>query len=491
MVAWFARHRTAANLFMAAIMILGLKRETLPEIQNDQVQIQVIYRGATPEQVEVPVVTELGRTEAVIALAVTGTADALDLKTYAEDLRDRLLAGTDVAEVTVGGFSDRHIRIEVPAWRPHRYGLSAGDIADAVARQSVGMPGGRLEGAAEDLLLRFDDQCKRAEDFRDLVVVSGSAGAALRLGDIATVDDTFRERQPEGQDLVQSVIAVLGENPDAFETGSHVARVVVNLLGAKVRDAKLADVLNVWRDAVGEQPDVIAVKFTEPAIGPGGRRIDLRLVGKDLGRLKAAAGELMDYLNGFTGVQDLTDDLRPGKRGYRIRLKPDAGVLGLDAQTLARQPAAAFQGVNIDEFPVGTETYEVNLRVDPADRAGPESLTTFTVRGRDGALIPLATVAEIEPTRGWVRIQRIDGQRAITIQGNVDRDLADAQELLGLARAELIPGCWSATPACGSPWRGRARSPPRPVAPSAATCCSGSSASTCCRRCSSVAGLRR
>ena len=58
MIAWFARHQTAANLMMAAIMILGIvalpgvQRETFPEIQNDKVQIQVIYLGATADEVE-------------------------------------------------------------------------------------------------------------------------------------------------------------------------------------------------------------------------------------------------------------------------------------------------------------------------------------------------------------------------------------------------------------------------------------------------------
>ena len=43
MIAWFAHHPTAANLLMAAIMILGivalpgLQRETFPEIENDKV----------------------------------------------------------------------------------------------------------------------------------------------------------------------------------------------------------------------------------------------------------------------------------------------------------------------------------------------------------------------------------------------------------------------------------------------------------------------
>lgn len=40
----------------------------------------------------------------------------------------------------------------------------------------------------------------------------------------------------------------------------------------------------------------------------------------------------------------------------------------------------------------------------------------------------------------WSRIHRADGQRALTVQGDVDRDLSDAQELLVQARAEFIPG---------------------------------------------------
>lgn len=58
MIAWFARHPTAANLLMAAIMILGLvavpglQRETFPEIKNDKVEVRVVYPGATIDEVE-------------------------------------------------------------------------------------------------------------------------------------------------------------------------------------------------------------------------------------------------------------------------------------------------------------------------------------------------------------------------------------------------------------------------------------------------------
>jgi multidrug efflux pump subunit AcrB len=838
MIAWFASHQTAANLLMAAIMLLGfvalpgLQRETFPELQSDTVEIRVIYRGATPaevedavcrrledvlesitdldemrcdareglgtataimregalmtrflddvksavdaiddfpEQVEPAVVEELNRTDSVVSVAVTGPEDPVALKAYAEDLKDRLMAVTEVAEVNVSGFSDHHIRIEVPSWRLRQYGLSAADIASAVNRQSVSSPAGRLEGGVEDLLLRFDDQRKSVESFHDLVVISGSTGAAIRLGEIAEISDRFdrdeekilfngqraaqldiaktraqdilevfasvkefieaerarapqgvqlhltqdrasivqdrldmlvrngaqgltlvflvlwlffslrysfwvtmglpvsflgalfilpimgitinmismvglligvgllmddaiviaeniaarmargdaphqaaitgvkqvmpgimssfattllvfgslafitgtigqilrimpmvliivisvslieafwilphhlshslmrmkqkapsrfreafenafarfrdnvfapllaravdyryltlglvfmlllfaiaipaggklkfvgfpdiegdvvearillpqgtplarteqvvatlesalqrlneefRPRQPDEQDLVRNVTVIYGQNPDAFESGPHVARVVVDLLGAEERVAPLDEFRNAWRQQVGELADVIAIKYTEPVIGPGGRPIDLRLLGYDLERLKAASNELQAWLGSYVGVQDLSDDLRPGKREYRLRLKPGAGVLGLDAKAVADQVRGAFQGVKVDEFPVGAETYEVNLRVAAGDRISPEDLENFTVIGRNGALVPLLVVAEVEEERGWARINRVNGRRAVTVQGDVDRDVANAQELLAMAKREFIP----------------------------------------------------
>lgn len=838
MIDWFARHPTAANLFMAAIMILGLaalpglQRETLPEIRNDEVQITVIYKGATaeevedavcrrledalegisaldemrcearegvaiatavmaegsdmsrflddvnaevdaiddfPDQTELPIIEELRRTEPVISIAVTGPEDPVDLKAYVEDLKSRLLTRQKIAEVTVDGFSDHQIRIEIPQWRLRQFGLSAQNIADAIGRQSVGTPAGRLESKQEDILLRFDDQRKKVEDFYNLVVISGASGATIRLGDIARITDRFdleeekisfngkraavlniaktrsqdilkvlhtveafvanenlqapkgvhlsltqdrasvvqdrlnmlvrngiqgliavflvlwlffsfrysfwvtmglpvsflgalfvlpligvtinmismvglligigllmddaiviaeniasrmargdtplhaamlgarqvlpgilssfattllvfgslafitgdigqilrvmpivlimvlsvslleaffilphhlshslshmkqhppsrfrlaferhfdslRERrfgplldraveyryltlgivimlmifaiampaggklkfvgfpdldgdvlearvllpqgtplarteavveritqalqrtndafapaQPEGQPLVRNVTVIYGQNPDAYETGPHVARVVADLLSAEERNAKLDDVTNRWRKETGNLTDVIAVKFTEPAFGPAGRPIELRLLGDDLGRLKLASNELQNWFNGYRGVNDLTDDLRPGKREFRLHLKPGAGVLGLDAQGVANQVRAAYQGVKIDEFPVGAETYEVNLRLVAEDRTDAEDLYNLSIAGRNGALVPLSVVADIEEVRGWARINRVNRQRTLTLQGDVDRSQANAQELLGMARASFIP----------------------------------------------------
>ncbi|MCB1743925.1 MAG: efflux RND transporter permease subunit, partial [Gammaproteobacteria bacterium] len=253
------------------------------------------------------------------------------------------------------------------------------------------------------------------------------------------VADELQPLQPEGQTLVRNITVIHGENPDAFENGAHVARVIVDLLGAEVRRTSIDEFRSRWRNAVGEMPDVIALTFAEPTIKPGGRAIDLRLIGSDLEQLKAAALDLSTWLKRYAGVVDLADDLRPGKREYRLRLKDDAGVLGIDASGLADQMRAAMQGYQIDEFPRGTEMYEVDLRLAASDRYDVSDLEQLSIVGPNRALIPLPMVAEIEETRGWARINRIDGRRTVTVQGDVDTRLANAEEILRQAKAEFFP----------------------------------------------------
>ena len=260
MIAYFAAHRTAANLLMVGVIVLGLiaapsiKRGTFPDVPPDEVEIQVLYPGANaekveeavcqriedalekvkdmeevrcearenrgmatakmiegknfdsflndikteveaidnfPDQAEAPVIRQLGVTDFVAALAITGPMSAPHLKAYAEELKDQMLAGRVTSQVRIGGFSDHQIRIEIPARSLRQYGISVNDIAGVIARQSVDLPAGAIETGERDLLIRFADERRRPSEFKNLVVVGAKSGAELRLGDIAAITDRF------------------------------------------------------------------------------------------------------------------------------------------------------------------------------------------------------------------------------------------------------------------------------------------------------------
>ena len=259
------------------------------------------------------------------------------------------------------------------------------------------------------------------------------------IGAIRAVGDEYAPDQPEGRSLVRNVGVQYNRNDDAHESGAHVATVTVDLLRSEVRNARLSDVLDRWRVAVGDIPDVIALKFTEPQIGPGGRPIDLRLLGEDLGELKAASTDLLAWLGGYRGVRDLSDDLRPGKREARLRLREGALALGLSASAVAGQLRAAFHGRNAAEVQLGPEDYEINVRLSGRDRDSLADLAQFTVTLPAGDQVPLDAVATVESSRGYARVHRVDGRRAVTIQGDLDTDVANADEILAETRARFLP----------------------------------------------------
>jgi len=253
------------------------------------------------------------------------------------------------------------------------------------------------------------------------------------------VNARFAPLQPGGQDLVRTVFVRFNWNPDAFESGPHVATVTADLLTAEKRNARLDDVFAAWRDEVGRPADVLRLAYTEPGFGPQGRSIEIRLQGRDLERLKQAATEMEQWLATFAGVSNLCDDLRVGRPELRIRLREGAVGLGLDAEGMARQLRAAFQGVIADEIQVGPESYEIEVRLAREDRDSLADFDHFHFTLPGGQRVPLTAVAEIEADRAWARIARVGGVRTVTLRGDVDARRTNTANLVAQMQREFLP----------------------------------------------------
>ena len=256
---------------------------------------------------------------------------------------------------------------------------------------------------------------------------------------LAQMDEELSPLQPDGERLIQQVSVRYNTNPDAYETGPHVATVTADLLTAERRQGTMNAFVNRWRELTGAVPDVISLTYTEPTIGPAGRAIDIRLIGEDLHDLKAAAVELQEWLARYAGVQDLNDDLRAGKPEVVLRLKDGATSLGLDAATIGRQLRDAFHGATASEIQVGRESYEIDVRLTDQDRSSLRDLYTFRIITAAGHQVPLSAVADIEDSRGFARIQRIDGRRTVTVRGDLDDEVANAGEIIADTRARFLP----------------------------------------------------
>ncbi|MBN1477756.1 efflux RND transporter permease subunit [Candidatus Sumerlaeota bacterium] len=253
------------------------------------------------------------------------------------------------------------------------------------------------------------------------------------------VNEALRPRQPEGMDLVRNISVQFNVNRDAAEQGPHVATVSVDLLTAEQRDGRVDEILNMWREEMGEVTDVISLKFGEPQIGPQGRAIDIRLHGDDLVELNTVAHEIADWLRDFVGVHDISTDLRPGKPELRIRLREGAINVGLTARSIALQLRSALYGTTASEIQVGSESYEIDVRLAEADRDTWADLEYLRIELPGGGQAPLGAMTTIEPGRSWARIMRIDGRRTVSVQADLDSLVTNTREVVMTFRRELLP----------------------------------------------------
>ena len=253
------------------------------------------------------------------------------------------------------------------------------------------------------------------------------------------LNSEWSERNEGGRTLVEHFTEQYNFNADADEKGPHVATVRLDILGAESRNTVIDDFIDAWRQEVGVIADPVSMVFKQPMFGPGGRAVEIRMQHDDLTQLKAASVDLQQFLNEFDGVSGVLDDMRMGKQEVLVKLRPGAESFGIDGQVIASQLRAAYFGQTADEIQIGPENIEVEVRFDKLEAASLQTLASFPVILGDGSQIPLASIAVLEYQRNFVRIQRINGMRTLSVFADLDSSKISSTEITRQFRNQLMP----------------------------------------------------
>ena len=174
----------------------------------DDIKSNVDAITTFPIETEKPIIRELTTRQRVVDVAVSGAADELTLKRVAERVRDDLAAIPDITQAEVTGARPYEISIEVSETALRRHGLRFDDVADAVRRSSLDLPGGSVRAESGEILLRTIGQAYVREDYEDLVIMTGPDGTRLRLADVADVIDGFAETDESARFDVEPAVLV-------------------------------------------------------------------------------------------------------------------------------------------------------------------------------------------------------------------------------------------------------------------------------------------
>jgi len=147
-------------------------------------------RNDLPEDVEEPKVAKRDAdAQAIMWLALYGGGfDQVQLSTLAETrLQDRLSKLPGVSEVLIAGEKRFSMRVWIDNARLTAQDLTVADVADALRRENVDIPSGRVEGSDTEFTVRTLGEMRTPEAF-GAIVVSRPGGEPVRLRDVARVE---------------------------------------------------------------------------------------------------------------------------------------------------------------------------------------------------------------------------------------------------------------------------------------------------------------
>lgn len=153
-------------------------------------------KGDLPADLENdPMIMEINLSEfPIMKIAIHGDVPEYILKEVAEDLKDEIESVQGVLEVVINGGRERQIRVVFDQERLTAYGLSFSEIAAAVQRENVNIPGGTMDMGGGKYLLRIPGEFKDPAIIDNLVLLARN-GKPIYLKDVAHVEDTFEDRE--------------------------------------------------------------------------------------------------------------------------------------------------------------------------------------------------------------------------------------------------------------------------------------------------------
>jgi multidrug efflux pump len=160
------------------------------EAANDVRDRVARVRGTLPDEVEDPVVAKSDADAApIIWMALASERyGQLELSNIAETrLKDRLSKLPGVATVIIAGERRHAMRVWIDNVRLTATNLTIGEVEQALARENVDLPSGRVEGARREFTVRTLGEVATAEEFGALIVAE-RGGEVIRLRDVARVE---------------------------------------------------------------------------------------------------------------------------------------------------------------------------------------------------------------------------------------------------------------------------------------------------------------
>jgi multidrug efflux pump subunit AcrB len=271
----------------------------------------------------------------------------------------------------------------------------------------------------------------------EVIVYDGTSASSM--ADILTtiegaayrVDESYRQQYPEGKGLVKHLL---------FYAGSDTSGTfIVSLVPSEDRLISSLTFEKLWREEVGQLPNVRKQRYFASTNAGGGAKINFQLSGSNPEQLLQASDLLQNKLAQYNGVFDIYNSQGTGGREIQISLKPYASQLGISLADVGRQVRQAFYGEEVQRIQRGVDRVKVMVRYPKDERDSVASLENLLIRTKSGQAIQIGQVADIKLGQGLSTISRTDRKRTVDVTADVDSSKVQTGTVVSDITDNFIP----------------------------------------------------
>ena len=236
--------------------------------------------------------------------------------------------------------------------------------------------------------------------------------------------------------IIKNSVIILGYAFNGAESGSHTGTIDVSPRSSDETGISSYDIIKRIRQKIGPIPE--ADKYSIGAQNRFGSPVSISLMSRNIEELKLARDYLMERLHEYPQLKDILNTSALGKQEVRLKLKPQAYMLGLSESYISNQVRQAFYGGQAQRLQVGRDELRIWVRYPKDGRKNLGQLENMKIQTPAGEF-PLTELVEYDLERGPVNISRFNGKRENRVTADMVDPDASVTEMLEIIRAEVVP----------------------------------------------------
>lgn len=170
-----------------------------------------LIRSTFPREVEEPAIIRYDPTDRPVFI-VKLESDQYSLKELRDiaeyKIKKRLERVDGISEINVGGGYQREIDVEIDQGRFNFLGLKIADVMNMISSSNVNLPVGKILQSDKFVPIRIIGRFDKVESIKNVFLYSPAQDKIIRISDIATVRDGFRDKENISRENGKEIVSI-------------------------------------------------------------------------------------------------------------------------------------------------------------------------------------------------------------------------------------------------------------------------------------------